>query len=230
MRVHRLKQGQHMTEQHALPTPARERGKIAPVKLAHVVIRTSRYSRMVDWYKTVLEAEVVFSNQMISFMTYDEEHHRVAIANVPVLIPRPGFMASVEHIAFTYASLGDLLATHQRLAQLGIEPYWCVNHGATTSMYYADPDGNQIELQIDNFEKEEDLNEFLYGPAFQTNQIGVDFDPANLLRRYEAGETHSELVRWRNIEARGPDSIPVAHFGRFHGFLIRVMARRSKRK
>src|ERR1700730_47207 len=26
-----------------------------------------------------------------------------------------------------------------------------MNHGSTTSMYYADPDGNRIELLIDNF-------------------------------------------------------------------------------
>ena len=43
--------------QTALPRPARERGKIAPTKFAHAVMRTSRYSEMVDWYKTVLEAE-----------------------------------------------------------------------------------------------------------------------------------------------------------------------------
>ena len=25
-----------------------------------------------------------------------------------------------------------------------IHPYWCVHHGITVSMYYADPDGNQM--------------------------------------------------------------------------------------
>ena len=121
---------------------------------------------------------------MITFLTYDEEHHRVAIANLPGLLPRPRFFAGVEHFAFTYANLGELLATYRRLKREGITPYWCVNHGGTTSMYYADPDGNAVELQVDNFQKREDLNAFLYGPAFATNPIGVDFDPDALVERH----------------------------------------------
>jgi catechol 2,3-dioxygenase-like lactoylglutathione lyase family enzyme len=214
-----------MNEQRSLPTPARERGRIAPVKLAHVVMKTSRYAEMVAWYETVLEAGVTFANEMITFLTYDDEHHRIAIANIPALMPRPGFMAGVEHIAFTYPDLGDLLATYRRLRQAGIEPYWCVNHGGTTSMYYADPDGNQVELQIDNFEKAEDLNAFLYGPAFEANSIGEDFDPEDLCARHAAGESHAELTRWREVAPRGPDTIPAAHLGRLHAFLVRLAAR-----
>ena len=48
-------------------------------------------------------------------------------------------------------------------------------------MYYADPDGNRIELQIDNFETEQELADFLHG-LFQTNSIGVDFDPRELAK------------------------------------------------
>ena len=40
---------------------------------------------MVDWYTTVLAAEVVHSNDMLAFMTYDDEHHRLAIAAFPGL-------------------------------------------------------------------------------------------------------------------------------------------------
>ena len=44
------------------PATARARGKIAPVKLAHIVLNTPRYRQMVEWYKTVLEAVPVFEN------------------------------------------------------------------------------------------------------------------------------------------------------------------------
>ncbi len=43
-----------------------------------------------------------------------------------------------------------------------------------------------VEVQVDNIEKVEDLDEFLYGPAFQTNPIGVDFDPDELCARHVA--------------------------------------------
>ena len=98
-----------MYQPAALPKPAKERGKIAPCKLAHVVLRTSRYTKVIDFYKLLLEAEVMYQNQQITFLTYDEEHHRVAIANVPGLFPKLKAVAGVDHFAFTFESLADLL-------------------------------------------------------------------------------------------------------------------------
>ena len=43
---------------------------------------------------------------------------------------------------------------YKRLKQQDIVPWWCINHGPTTSMYYRDPDNNQIELQVDIFENQ----------------------------------------------------------------------------
>ena len=39
---------------------ARQRGKLAPLKLEHAVLRTTRLEAMVDWYITVLQADVAF--------------------------------------------------------------------------------------------------------------------------------------------------------------------------
>jgi hypothetical protein len=43
---------------------------------------------------------------------------------------RPGF----HHVAFTFGSMGDLLDNYVRLKDHGIRPFYCVNHGPTTSM------------------------------------------------------------------------------------------------
>ena len=214
-----------MTEAAGIPASARERGKIAPVKFAHVVLRTSRYEEMVDWYSTVFEAEPMFANEMATFLTYDEEHHRIAIARMPGLVRRPKFMASVDHLAWTYADLGDLLSTYKRLKALGIKPIWCINHGGTTSMYYADPDGNQIELQIDNFETNEDVNAFLAGPSFVTNPIGIDYDPDELCARFDAGESPRDLVCWKDVEPRDPATIPRAYLGRLQHLIVSIASK-----
>ncbi len=101
-----------------------------------------------------------------------------------------------EFLAFiTYDGLGDLLSTYRRLKADGIVPYWCINHGPTTSMYYRDPESNQIELQIDNYEKVEDLNAWMRGTAFSENPLGVEFDPERLIARFESGDPLEELVR-----------------------------------
>ena len=38
----------------------------------------------------------------------------------------------------------------EALEEVGIQPHVPVQHGPTTSLYYRDPDGNMVELQIDN--------------------------------------------------------------------------------
>ena len=169
-------------------------GARSPAKLAHFVVRTSRYDETVAWYQKVLGARVAFANPMLSFLTYDDEHHRVAVLNVPSL-ETPGFVAGVDHVAFTFATLDDLLHTWRRLRDDGIEPYWCINHGPTTSLYYRDPNGVQVELQIDNFASDEELLTWMRGGSFRRNPIGVEFDPEELARRLAAGDPLSELVQ-----------------------------------
>ena len=177
-----------------VPQTARERGRIAPAKFAHAVIRSGRGEELIAWYKTVLQAEVMFASPFITFLTYDEEHHRIAIANIPGLTPAPAGSTGLEHLAFTYASLDDLLATYERLKTEGIVPYWCINHGPTLSLYYRDPENNQIELQIDIFEDAQGVNDWMERSDFDVNFIGVRFDPEDLIRRYRAGEPASTLL------------------------------------
>jgi len=158
---------------------------------------------MVDWYKTVLKAKPAFENELLSFLSYDEEHHRVALLNVPNLADPPDGICGVHHNAFTYASLTDLMSTYERLRDLGIKPVFVINHGPTTSLYYSDPDGNQVELQVDNYESLQDATAFFYSPAFAENPIGVEFDPDELLRKLRSGEPETKLKQRPDIGKRG---------------------------
>lgn len=166
----------------------------SPVKLAHFVLKTGRLKEMVAWYCQLLEAHVVYANDMLAFITYDEEHHRVAfVATAAAVQPTEGH-SGLHHTAFTFGSLDDLLSNYERLKAEELEPYWCVNHGPTTSMYYEDPDGNHVELQIDNFVNDADLDAFFDSGAFDANPIGVTFDPDHLVSRFESGEPFEQLV------------------------------------
>jgi catechol 2,3-dioxygenase-like lactoylglutathione lyase family enzyme len=168
--------------------------RISPAKFAHVVLKTANFDAVIAWYTAVLQARVAFRNDFIAFLTYDDEHHRVAVLNAPGSPAPTDGAAGVHHIAYTYADLGELLATYRRLKASGIEPVRCINHGPTTSMYYRDPDGLRVELQIDNFTMDE-ANAYFTGPDFAENPIGVIFDPEELIRDYEAGRSHEDLVR-----------------------------------
>jgi hypothetical protein len=101
----------------------------------------------------------------------------------------------LSHVAFTYAGLDDLLENFERLQGVSIEPTSAINHGTTTSLYYADPDRNQIELQVDNFGTTEEGVAFMESESFARNPIGVPVDPAALLARLRAGESAEVLTR-----------------------------------
>jgi len=102
--------------------------------------------------------------------------------------------AGLHHTAFTFASMQDFLDNYVRLRDRGIRPFFCVNHGPTTSMYYRDPDGNRVELQIDNFATAKEGQDWLKTPAFDRNPIGVEYDPDDLVKRFNAGVPAAELV------------------------------------
>ena len=104
-----------------------------------------------------------------------------------------------------------------RLKAKGVLPYWCINHGPSTSLYYRDPDGNRLEAQVDNFETPKALTAFLRTPDFADNPIGVPFDPDRLVQRYLAGDSEAELKRVGAVPGAlieafdwlGPRDVPV---------------------
>ncbi len=207
-----------------MPKTAIERGKIAPVSMAHIVFKTPRFDAMVDWWCTVLEAKPAMENDQLAFLTYDDEHHRVAIIAVPALFPNWKFTRGMDHVAYTYKSLRDLLFTYERLCLKGIEPIWAINHGPTTSLYYLDPDKNQVELQVDNFETPEAFKRFALSGDFQENPIGVDFNPSQLLERLRSGETDQELKKRPTIGKRGIATVPRKSLGNLHKVLASIAA------
>jgi catechol-2,3-dioxygenase len=175
--------------------PLEPRKTIRPAKFAHFVLRARNLEESIAWYQTLLGMEVVHSNDFIAFLTYDDEHHRLALVKTPVAAAAPPGAAGLDHVAYTFETLGDLLSTYCRLKEKGLLPVWTINHGPTTSLYYADPDGNRVELQIDNFETEADLKGWMQSGAFDANPIGVVFDPDELVNRYTQGDPLEELVK-----------------------------------
>lgn len=190
-----------------VPAPAPESGHQAktplpPDLMAHFVVKTARAKEMTNWYRTVFGARVVHDDRQLTFLTWDGESHRLALAKLPRFV-RYAFPFSrirrktygIDHIAYSYHSLERLLRNYQRLKHAGIRPVWTVNHGPTTSFYYEDPEGIRLEFQVENFPTAEATAQFLGSKDFEANPIGVEIDPDYLLERLDAGEDLAELLK-----------------------------------
>ena len=168
-----------------------------PGKISHVVFQTRRFDEMIAWYCNVFDAKVVHQDPALAFITYDDENHRFAIANLDVLKPEATDAGrgeiGINHVAFTFDGVADLVHTYERLKQAGIEPYWPVHHGMTLSLYYQDPDGNRMEFQVEAVDAETSAA-IWQTEALRANPVGVRYDPEQLVARFHAGEPEDVLL------------------------------------
>ena len=164
---------------------------VSPARISHAVFRTTRFNEMVEWYKTVFNAEVLYQNAFGAFLTFDEEHHRIAIFALPGLVEKPKRSVGLDHLAFFYPTFGAWIENYERLKAAGIVPKATMHHGITMSLYYRDPDDNGIELAIDSVEKPQ-WHEWMQQKLGE-NLMGAPLDPTDLARRYHAGAPEAEL-------------------------------------
>jgi catechol-2,3-dioxygenase len=173
----------------------------SPVKLSHYVLQTNQIQALRAWYLAVLGGEIVHEDPHLCFIAYDDEHHRIAFVDFEPLRKKTEKDVGLHHVAFTFTDLRTLLETHERLKRdKSIAPYWCINHGPTTSLYYHDPDGNGCELQVDNFANLADCKAFMRSPEFASNPLGVEFDPDEMLRRLRAGTPERKFLVRAELE------------------------------
>ena len=169
---------------------------MAKPKFAHIVFQTAKPQEMRDWYCTVLDAHIVYQDETLSFLTFDEEHHRVALLHPPIEFQRKtATTAALHHSAYTFDNIDDLLERYAMLRDKGITPAVCIAHGVTTSMYYQDPDRNVVELFYDTKYTEDQLAEF-YAGGDRYVLSAIPFDPATKLEELRGGKTVAELTAW----------------------------------
>jgi catechol 2,3-dioxygenase len=121
--------------------------------LGHVVLKVTDLQRSEDFYSGVLGLPVCarFDEQgmNMTFFTLGN-HHDLAILQVDGEQSAAGDQAvGLHHVAFCIGtSLNDLVEakTHLEAAGVATDP---IDHEVTKSLYFDDPDGNNIELYVD---------------------------------------------------------------------------------
>ncbi len=138
--------------------------KIRPI-LTHAGVWVRDMAKMESFYTRILGFEVSDRgyvpryNGNITFMSNDPKlHHQFIIAE-----GRPEDAPStVNQLSFEVASLDELRQMYHRVVEEGVENLLPRNHGNAWSVYFDDPEGNNIEVYLDSpFHIPQPFGEFL---------------------------------------------------------------------
>jgi catechol 2,3-dioxygenase len=184
--------------------------KVATIhpRLQHLGMTTANIDAMLTWYRTVLGMNLAHrtssatgdhkDSQVLkaAWVTNDETNHRLAFVELPGLEADAdrAHHSRLQHFAFEYRTLDDLLGTYVRLKEHGIMPVLCTDAGAQTAFYYEDPDRNSVELNVDNYGDSWTSGEHLRNSAeFAKNPMGTYIDPDKMIAARKAGAAAWEL-------------------------------------
>jgi catechol 2,3-dioxygenase-like lactoylglutathione lyase family enzyme len=178
-------------------------------KLHHIGLLTGNLQPMLDWYTAVLGMRIIHESDnptgaptgkrppiRAAFLSNDDASHRIAMFEVSGLAADPDHARHrrLQHIAFEFRTLDELLGTYLRLKALGIVPVFPVDEGAQIAFYYSDPDGNIVEINVCNFaDRRAAIEHIQTSPDFARNPLGVQIDPDRMAAAHEVGATAWEL-------------------------------------
>lgn len=177
--------------------------------LHHVQLKTTRLDEMIEWYGFVLGMVVAHKGSGAAWLTNDDANHRLALVSTPNLADDPDKLrhAGLHHTAWEYATVDELFVCYERLKARDLLPHRTVNHGPILSFYYTDPDGNSVELQVDNYGDWATSAKFFRTPEFERDPFGPGVDPDKLIAARRDGASRDELHR-RSYAGELPNERP----------------------
>jgi catechol 2,3-dioxygenase len=121
----------------------------AKLQWSHAVLNVKDEQKILDFYTDTLgftvsdRGPLADNGPEIIFMSQDpDEHHQIAV----VTSRQDDEPAnSLNHLAFRVASFGDVKTVKEKLESANVK-FLPLSHGNTLSLYFADPEGNGLEV------------------------------------------------------------------------------------
>jgi catechol-2,3-dioxygenase len=117
-------------------------------RLNHAVLYVSDLERAVDFYHRVFGMDIVARQGPMAFLRAkgSENHHDLGLLSLgPHASPPPRGSTGLYHLAWQLGSIEELAEARKDLLKEGALQGES-DHGATKSLYGADPDGNEFEV------------------------------------------------------------------------------------
>ena len=119
------------------------------VRLNHAVLFVADLERSIAFYTAAFGTEIVAreprANAAFLRMPRSGNHHDLGLFGVGAQPPRPRGGLGLYHLAWQVDTIEELEQARSTLAHLGALTGES-SHGATKSVYAADPDGNEFEV------------------------------------------------------------------------------------
>ena len=184
------------------------------LRISETILKTARIVEMRDWYRLVLgvkpaiehmpegpdrfeDGSVRASAMRLCFFQLNEDYpyaQTVGLFEVPgTALELAEESPGLHHMQLHAGSMDALITRFEALDAEGIRPARTMNHGVSMSYYYADPDGNRVELTANNFATSREHREFLASEQFRKNPSGSVIDPDELRRRVRSGASLEEI-------------------------------------
>lgn len=119
-------------------------------RLNHAVLYVSDLARSMAFYTQVFGFEVIAREGPMAFLRAknSENHHDLGLLEVGAGAPRPPKGSTgLYHLAWELPGIQELASAREDLVNVGAFTGES-DHGATKSVYGADPDGNEFELMV----------------------------------------------------------------------------------
>jgi catechol 2,3-dioxygenase len=127
---------------------------IKPDRIGHVVIKVRDIERSKKFYMDVLGLDLMMELPQIKmafFASNRRDHHEIACVEVGAdAAGNQPKQIGLVHIAFRLRDEDHLKAAYKEFKEKNVPINFTVDHGVTKSIYFRDPDGNQLEVYCDN--------------------------------------------------------------------------------
>ena len=122
---------------------------LRPKRLGHIVLRVLDLERSIKFYSEILGLTNTFSieNEMHFMSASGDSSHELALVSIGNEAQRLNLnMVGLSHFAWEMNSIEDLESLYLKLQREQVEILDIGDHGISLGIYFADPDGNQIEV------------------------------------------------------------------------------------